>query len=105
MTLSSVNRRSAVLAVAIALGVATPLAEAKPIDTGPAGAGPASAQVAAPVAAMRLTTAHPSGGISDWEYVAIGSGVASLILISAGGTHLVRRRRLKHDAVRPRVVG
>jgi ubiquinone/menaquinone biosynthesis C-methylase UbiE len=29
--------------------------------TGPAGSGPASAQVAAPVPAMRLTTAHPGG--------------------------------------------
>jgi hypothetical protein len=104
MTLSFVNRRSAVLAAAIVLGVATPIAEAKPIDTGPAGSGPASAQVAAPVAAMRLTTAHPAGGISDWGYVAIGSGVASLMLISAGGTHVVSRRRRKHDSVRPRVL-
>lgn len=48
MTLSFVYRRSAVLAVAVAVGVAAPIAEAKPIDTGPAGAGPASAQVAAP---------------------------------------------------------
>jgi hypothetical protein len=53
-----------------------------------------------------LTNRHAAGGISDAGYVAIGSGVACLVLIGAGRTRVLSRRRRRQPVVaQPRVTG
>jgi hypothetical protein len=51
-----------------------------------------SLQTQAPSGA-EATSHSPGGGISDWGYVAIGSGAASLALAGVGGTRVASRRR------------
>jgi hypothetical protein len=94
MTSTFANRRTAgIISVALALGIAAP-AGAKPFDLNQQGsevpAGSAQVQAQSLPATTRHTT---SGGISDWGYVAIGSGAASLALIGIGGTRVAGRRR------------
>lgn len=94
MTCSVAHRRTAgIVSLALALGVAAPAA-ARPFDLTQQGSyvSVASAQTRSsnvPVATNHTT----SSGISDWGYVAIGSGVASLALIGVGGTRVASRRR------------
>lgn len=87
MTCSMANRRAAVVAV-VALGVSAcaPAAGAQPIGAGPS-------YSVAPARAVHSRTSHTTGGIGDWGYVAIGSGAASVVLIGAGGTQVLNRRR------------
>ena len=92
MTHTSTKRRAAgAVVAALALSVGAPTAGARPFDLNPAGSfvPVGSAQTAAPNA-----TSHTNGGdISDWGYVAIGSGAASLALLGIGGTRAAGRRR------------
>ncbi|MDQ6729273.1 MAG: hypothetical protein M3022_02940 [Actinomycetota bacterium] len=94
MTCTVVHRRTAgIVSLALALGVAAPAA-ARPFNLNQQGsivsAGPAQTYSSNVPAATSHTT---SGGISDWGYVAIGSGAASLALIGVGGTRVAGRRR------------
>ncbi len=103
MTSTFANRRTAgIISAALALGIAAP-AGARPFDLNEQGSYvPAeSAQTQAQgVAATTSHTSHTSSGISDWGYVAIGSGAASLALIGVGGTRVAGRRRQRPSATR-----
>ena len=95
MTHSPSHRHAAgIMAATLALGIVAPAA-ARPID--PPGAAVSSAPA---VASHKLITDVRAGavpaagsGVSDWGYVAIGSGAASLVLIGVGGTRAASRRR------------
>ena len=102
------NRRIAgIVTVMLALGIAAPAAGARAFNENTNGSyipvGPAQTNVQAPSAPA--ATSHSTGGeVSEWGYVAIGSGVASLALISVGGTWtLVRRRQRQRTAAAPSV--
>jgi hypothetical protein len=103
MTRSLTHRRTAAaVAAALALGIAAPAAGARPIDFSPRFQPIVPAQKQA--TSVHETTSRPNGSdISDWGYVAIGSGVASLALISVGGTRAAARRRRERTTVQPRV--
>ena len=96
-----------IVTATLALGIAAPAAGARPFNENTNGSyvpvGPAQTQVQA--ASAPAATSHSTGGeVSEWGYVAIGSGVASLALISVGGTWtLVRRRQRQRTAAAPRV--
>lgn len=95
------HRTAAAIAAALALGIAAPAA-ARPIDLGP---GVRSFTPApAPTTTVHATASRPSGSnTSDWGYVAIASGVASLAIISVGGTRAATRRRRQRTTVQPKV--
>ena len=103
MTRSLANRRTAAaIAATLALGIAAPAAGARPIDLAPNFQPTSPAQT--PATTVHVTTSRPSGSnVSGWEYVALGSGVASLALISVGGTRAASRRRRERTGVQPRV--
>ena len=104
MTRSLTKRRTAAaIAAALALAAsAAPAAGARPIDQAPTFQPTAPAH--APATAVHATTSRPAGSdISDWGYVAIGSGVTSLALISVGGTRAATRRRRQRTVPQPRV--
>jgi hypothetical protein len=107
MTRSLTNRRAAVAAAAaLAFGLAAPAAGARPIDPGVTYSFLAASPAAVSPARAESTASRAGGGISDWGYLAIGSGAGSLVLIGAGGTRALTRRRRRHQAaVQPRVAG
>ncbi len=96
MTCTFAHRRTAgIISVALALGIAAP-AGARPFDLNQQGSyAPAeSAQTHA------QGVSASTSGITDWGYVAIGSGVASLALVGVGGTRVASRRRHQPAATR-----
>jgi hypothetical protein len=101
MTSTLTNRRvvAAIAAGVLALGVGAPTAGASPVDltSDPdASAGSTQIQPGTPV-----STNHNTGSeISDWGVVAIGTGAASLALISIGGTRAATRRRHQQRTAR-----
>jgi hypothetical protein len=94
MIKSLASRRAALtVAATLALGIGAPAAGAKPIDSGPAGAPVIVGVSPTPGSSVQPGASHPTGaGVPEWVYVAIGSGVASLALISIGGSRVVSRR-------------
>lgn len=94
MSSAVANRRAAgIVSLALALGVAAP-AGARPFDLNQQGSYVPAASAQARASSVPETTSHTtSSGISDWGYVAIGSGAASLALIGFGGTRVAGRRR------------
>jgi hypothetical protein len=103
MTRTHFNRRAtgAVLA-ALALGATAPAAGARPIDSNsanspvPPGAFILQEKKVSAAQTQRVapaTASHNTGGISDWEYAAIGTGAAAVALIGVGGTLTTSRRR------------
>jgi hypothetical protein len=107
MARSLTNRRATVAAAAaLAVGLAAPVAGARPVEPGATYSFLAASPAAVSPARAESTASRAGGGISDWGYLAIGSGAASLVLIGAGGTRVVtRRRRQGRAAVQPRIVG
>lgn len=108
MTGSLANRRTAgIISAALAFSNTAAVAEAMPNVVGSADSSVSSHQVAPPATTPRVTASHPAGGgLSDWGYVGIGSSVASLVVISVGGTRVVSRRRRRHGATaQPRIAG
>jgi hypothetical protein len=104
MTSTLANRRvlAAVAAGVLALGVGAPAAGASPVDLtsdSDASAGSTQIQPGTPVSTNRNT----GGDISDWGVVAIGTGAASLALISIGGTRAASRRRHQQQTARQSV--
>lgn len=104
MARSLANRRTAaVIAAALALGIAAPAADASPIDQGPR-VSALDWTAPAPATTVHWSTSRPNGSdISDWVYVTIGSGVAALALIGAAGTRSTTRRRRQRTSLQPRV--
>ena len=89
MTRSVAHRRTAAIAAAaLALAIAAPAADAKPIGAGPV-------YSIAPPSDIRPATSHMTAGSSDWAYAAIGSGVAVLVVAGVGGTRVASRRRVE----------
>lgn len=103
MTRSLTNRRTAAaIAATLALGIAAPAAGARPIDLGPRFQ--SIAPTPAPATTAHATTSRPAGSdISDWGYIAVGSGVAALALVSVGGTRAATRRRRQRTTAQPKV--
>jgi hypothetical protein len=105
MTSKLTKRRvvAAIAAGALALGVGAPAAGARPYDLNSANsdapAGSTQVQPGIPVSTNRNT----GGDISDWGVVAIGTGAASLALISIGGTRAASRRRHQQQTARQSV--
>ena len=96
------HRTVAAVAATLALGI-VPAADARPIDTA-SRFFPPTAPPQTPATTVHATNGQPNGSdISDWGYVAIGSGVASLALIGAAGTRAASRRRRQRTTVQPRV--
>jgi hypothetical protein len=97
-------RSTAGVLAALALGIAAPAAGARPIETGPGGSDAASfwPQTSTSTVQAHANLNHPGGGITGLEYVALGTGAASVVLIGAGGLAAGRRRR-QRAAVRPTV--
>lgn len=103
MTRSLANRRTAaVIAAVLALGAAAPAAGARPVDSGPVFQ--PAVPVPAPTTSLHAVATRPGGGdISDLGYVAIGSGVAALAMLTVGGTRTATRRRRQRMATQARV--
>jgi hypothetical protein len=100
MTCTFANRRTAgIISVALALGIAAP-AGARPLDLNQQGSYVPAESAQTQAQGVPATTSHTSSGISDWGYVAIGSGAASLALIGVGGTRVAGRRRQRPSATR-----
>jgi hypothetical protein len=98
MTRKLAHRRTAAIAAAtLALLVAAPAAGAKPVGAGPV-------YSVAPPSDIHAATPHMSGAGSDWQYAAIGSGFAVLVVAGVGGTRVAGRRRgQRRDAAQARI--
>ena len=99
MTRSLVRRSAAGVVAVLALGIAAPVAAAKPIDLEAGGSAAPTSWTQTPATSVDPTAGQPNGGdIPDWAYVAIDSGVTSLALISVGGARTAHRRQRQHAA-------
>jgi hypothetical protein len=100
------NRRAAAAVVAaIGLGIAAPVASARPFDLNSTGSFVQAGSTQTRAQTAPQAASHNNGDdISGWGYVAIGSGVASLAFISVGGARTVtRRRQRQRAAVQPKI--
>lgn len=112
MTRTHIKRRTAgIILATLALGAAAPAAGARPYYLNqngtpvPAGSTVPVAPPQAPAQSIPEATGHDAGGgISDWGYVAIGSGAASVAFVGIGAGLAASRRRLQQRALRqPRI--
>jgi hypothetical protein len=99
MANSFAKRRAAGITAVLALGIAAPVAAGEPIDLQAGGSAAPTSWTQPPATSVDPTARQPNGdGIPDWAYVAIGSGVTSLALISLGGARTARRRQRQRTA-------
>jgi hypothetical protein len=110
------ERGAAGIAAGFALGIAVPVAAAKPIDLVAGGSVAPASWTPPPAASVDRTAGQLNGdGIPGSGYVVIGSGVTSLAVISVGGARICQQGlqffpdrlaalaelRLLHRAARP----
>jgi hypothetical protein len=101
MTNSLAKRSAACITAALALGIASPVAAAKPIDLVAGGSAAPTGWTPPPAASVDRTAGQLNAdGFPDWGYVVIGSGVTSLAVISVGGARIARRRQ-RHRTAAP----
>jgi hypothetical protein len=99
MTRSLAKRSAAGIAAGFVLGVAAPVAAARPIDVVAGGSAAPAGWTAPSAAGVDPTGGQLDGdGIPDWAFVVVGSGVTSLAVVGVGGARVARRRRRQRTA-------